>query len=256
MKSGKIFVIVLMVIVFLLGLATFLYPHIRKAVVDTTLRNDAQEFIDRVTVELWEKEEQPEEEDTIPTEPVYKELLEAMQDYNQEIWNTKQAGLCDPWSYQQPSFTLGDYGLESEVFGAISIPKLDLELPLYLGATYEHLADGAALLSQTSIPIGGNNTNSVIAGHRGWYGASYFRYITDLEIGDEVILTNLWGSMTYAVADTKIIQPYEVEKVLIQPEKELITLLTCHPYASGGKQRYLVICERINNEPNSEINHS
>ena len=141
------------------------------------------------------------------------------------------------------------------MFGVVSIPRLDLEMPLYLGATYQHLSDGAAQLSQTSIPIGGMNTNAVIAGHRGWYGASYFRYITNLEIGDEVTITNLWGSMTYAVAGTKIIQPHEVEKVLIQPGKELITLLTCHPYASGGKQRYLVICERINDEPNSEINH-
>ena len=24
----------------------------------------------------------------------------------------------------------------------------------------------------------------------------------------------------------------------------MITLLTCHPYASGGKQRYVVYCER------------
>ena len=53
MKSGKIFAVVLMVIVFLLGLATFLYPHIRKAVVDTTLRNDAQEFIDRCEANSW-----------------------------------------------------------------------------------------------------------------------------------------------------------------------------------------------------------
>lgn len=250
MKSGKIFAVVLMVMVFLLGLATFLYPHIRKAVVDTTLRNDAQEFIDRVTIELWEEEELPEEEIATPTQPIHKELLDAMQAYNQEIWNTKQAGLCDPWSYQQPSFTLGDYGLESEVFGAISIPKLDLELPLYLGATYDHLADGAALLSQTSIPIGGNNTNCVIAGHRGWYGASYFRYITDLEIGDEVIITNLWGSMTYTVTDTKIIQPYEVEQIHIQEGRDMITLLTCHPYASGGKQRFLVFCDRQIQEQN------
>lgn len=244
MKSGKIFVIVLMVMVFLLGLVTLLYPHIRKTVVDTVLRNDAQEFIERVTEELWDEEQLPEEQNATPTEPPHKDLLNAMQDYNLEIWESKQAGLCDPWSYQQPSFTLGEYGLESEVFGAISIPKLDLELPLYLGATYQHLADGAALLSQTSIPIGGNNTNCVIAGHRGWHGASYFRYITDLEIGDEVIITNLWGNLAYEVSDTKIIQPHAIDEILIQEDKEMITLLTCHPYASGGKQRLLVFCDR------------
>jgi sortase A len=106
------------------------------------------------------------------------------------------------------------------------------------------MADGAAHLSQTSLPIGGNNTNCVIAGHRGWGGASYFRYITDLQPGDEVIITNLWGEMSYTVTDTQIIAPNDVEQILIQENRDMITLLTCHPYASGGEQRYLVYCER------------
>ena len=63
------------------------------------------------------------------------------------------------------------------------------------------------------------------------------------EVGDEVIITNLWDTTTYEVVEIKIIMPNEVEKILIQPGRELVTLMTCHPYASGGRQRYLVICE-------------
>ena len=241
MRKGKVWLIFLMILLFLWGAATFLHPYINGAVVDTTLRQEARQFMDRITEPIEEKgEEQP----CNALEKSYGELRQAMEAYNRQIWEEKQAGLCDPWSYQQPSFSLGDYGLDSEVFGVISIPELDLELPLYLGATYQHMADGAAHLSQTSIPIGGMNTNSVIAGHRGWYGASYFRYITELEPGDEVIVTNLWGTLTYRVADTQIIRPHEADQILIQEGRDLITLLTCHPYASGGKQRYLVICER------------
>ena len=48
-----------------------------------------------------------------------------------------------------------------------------------------------------SLPIGGANTNCVIAGHRGYGGASYFRYIDKLQIGDTVTITNLWGQLTY-----------------------------------------------------------
>ena len=256
MRNGKVPIIAVMVVLFLFGLAVFLYPYIHKAVVDISLRNDAQEFIDRVTFELWE-EQLPEEQEIVQdsAEQPHQELLEVMQAYNERIFLEEQDGLCDPWSYQQPSFTLKDYGLEDEVFGVISIPKLDIEMPLYLGATYQHLADGAAHLSQTSLPIGGNNTNCVIAGHRGWKGATYFRYITELELGDQVIITNLWDSMTYEVKETQIIQPNDIEKILIQNDRELITLLTCHPYASGGRQRYLVICERIHHEPDTEINH-
>ena len=117
-------------------------------------------------------------------------------------------------------------------------------MPLYLGATTQHLAAGAAHLSQTSLPIGGNNTNCVIAGHRGYNGATYFRYITDLQPGDKIFITNIWETLTYEVCEIKIIKPYEVNEIHIQEGRDLLTLLTCHPYGSGGKYRYLVFCQR------------
>ena len=246
MAKVKTVVIILMVLIFLAGLLCLLYPHIQGTVADTQMKHQAHQFLDRlepvITIDPTTDTTRPVME---PVEIPHAVLLQAMQEYNSRIWEEKQEGLCDPWAYQQPSFALGDYGLEDEVFGVISIPSLDVELPLYLGATYQHMADGAAHLSQTSLPIGGNNTNCVIAGHRGWGGASYFRYITELQPGDEVIITNLWGIMTYTVTDTQIIAPNDVEQILIQEGKDMITLLTCHPYASGGKQRYLVFCERV-----------
>ena len=122
---------------------------------------------------------------------------------------------------------------------------MGVEMPLYLGASNENMANGAAVLSQTSIPIGGINTNAVIAGHRGYGGYSYFRYIEVLEEGDEVIITNLWKTLTYKVSEIRIVTPDDVDAILIQPGKDMVTLLTCHPYASGGKYRYLVFCERV-----------
>ena len=41
-----------------------------------------------------------------PTEMPYRELYEAMQDYNQQIYEEKQEGLADAWSYTNPSFNL------------------------------------------------------------------------------------------------------------------------------------------------------
>ena len=121
---------------------------------------------------------------------------------------------------------------------------MELTMPVYLGASDAHLAAGAAVLGNTSAPIGGNSTNCVIAGHRGWKGADYFRHIDRLAVGDTVTLTNLWETLTYTVADIQIIQPHEVDKIKIQPNRDLLTLLTCHPYASGGWERYVVYCER------------
>ena len=63
-----------------------------------------------------------------------------------------------------------------------------------------------------------------------------------------VTITNLWGTLHYKVVETRIIQPNDIDAIKIQPGRDLITLLTCHPYASGGRQRFLVICERMEEE--------
>lgn len=168
-----------------------------------------------------------------------------MQAYNTEIFENGQAGLADPWAYTSTIFDLSAYGLQDEAVAVLEIPRMDLREPVYLGATAEHLNRGAAQLSISSMPIGGENTNCVLAGHRGWDGALHFRHIEYLEVGDKVTLTNLWETLHYKVVEIKIIQPYQAEEILIQPSRDLLTLITCHPYGSGGKYRYVVFCERI-----------
>ena len=253
MRNSKLraFLIALMLLVFAAGLAFLLYPSLWGAAVDQKIYLNAQGFLNR-------DETAPTIPDVIvtvdsPTESEetrdYPELWADMVRYNEAIYTQGQAGLSCEYDYQKPSFRLSDYGLGDEVFGVISIPAMELEMPIFLGATEQHMADGAAHLSQTSLPIGGENTNCVIAGHRGYNGASYFRYIDKLKVGDMVSITNLWETLTYRVCEIKIIDPHDVTEILIQPGRELLTLLTCHPYASGGKQRYVVFCERVESSP-------
>ena len=180
-------------------------------------------------------------------EQQYPELLADLQAYNQRIYAEKQSGLVDLEACEEPAADLIAYGIKDEIIGVLEIPAMELTMPVYLGASDDHLAAGAAVLGNTSVPIGGANTNCVIAGHRGWRGADYFRHIDRLQVGDTVTLTNLWETLTYTVADIQIIQPHEVEKIKIQSNRDLLTLLTCHPYASGGKQRYVVFCVRTEN---------
>ena len=177
-------------------------------------------------------------------EQQYPELLADLQAYNRSIYAEKQSGLVDLEACEESAADLAAYGVEDEIIGVLEIPAMELTMPVYLGASDDHLAAGAAVLGNTSAPIGDNNTNCVIAGHRGWKGADYFRHIDRLQVGDIVTLTNLWETLTYTVADIQIIQPHEVEKIKIQQGRDLLTLVTCHPYASGGKQRYVVYCER------------
>ena len=250
------FYVVFMVLLFITGLSLAVYPYIQGAVVDRRMTLEAEDFLSRFSGDPDDGELEiivfppiPEAEE----EREHQDLWDAMTAYNESIYANGQSGLSTSYSYQVPSFNLKNYGLTDEKFGVISIPKLELEMPLYLGANYDNMAAGAAVLTQTSIPIGGANTNAVIAGHRGWGGASYFRYVPDLTVGDEVIITNLWETLTYKVVETKIIDPHEVEEILIQSDRDMITLLTCHPYASGGKQRYVIYCERVPETEEMEV---
>lgn len=176
----------------------------------------------------------------------YPELLADLQGYNQRIYTERQAGLADAAACEEPAVLLRDYGVEDEIIGVLEIPALELVMPVYLGASDSHLAAGAAVLGNTSAPIGGMSTNCVVAGHRGWYGADYFRHIDRLQAGDTVTITSLWETLTYAVVDMKIIQPDQVDKIKIQPGRDLLTLITCHPYASGGRQRLVVYTLELN----------
>lgn len=220
--------LVLAAVLAVTGICVMLWPMFTGHRLQSNAATAAQEFLaDR---------DEPEQQ--------YPELLAALQSYNQRIYNEKQSGLVDLEACEELAADLTTYGIDDEIIGVLEIPAMELTMPVYLGASDDHLAAGAAVLGNTSAPIGGNNTNCVIAGHRGWRGADYFRHIDNLAVGDTVKLTNLWETLTYTVADIQIIQPHEVEKIKIQPNHDLLTLLTCHPYASGGKQRYVVYCEK------------
>ena len=189
------------------------------------------------TVQSFLEERKPEQQ--------YPELLAALQEYNRQLYAEKQCNLTDLEACEEPAADLTAYGIEDEIIGVLEVPAMELTMPVYLGASDAHLAAGAAVLGNTSAPIGGDNTNCVIAGHRGWRGADYFRHIDKLAVGDTVRLTNLWETLTYTVADIQIIQPHQIERIKIQSNRDLLTLLTCHSYASGGRERYVVYCEKL-----------
>jgi len=221
-------------LLFFAGLVLFMYPYIKGEQLESKAEDSIVQFVEA------KKNERENSSFSIP----YPELFQDMHEYNQHIYNEKQSELKDNFSYAQPSFILADYGVETEAVAVLNIPALELSMPVYLGANDENMAVGAAHMSNTSLPVGGNNTNCVIAGHRGYSGADYFRHLDTLKEGDSVQLVTLWSSLDYTVSEIRIIEPYEVEQILIQEGRELLTLLTCHPYASGGRYRYLVICER------------
>ena len=144
MKKLKYLVLILMILVFLSGLGVLLYPYIRGYLVDRQIERTAEEFLSRVEtdpISPYPSESQLDQDTPSdspePTEPdTYTDLWRDMVDYNKEIYINGQKGLDCKLAYEDPSFVLADYGLESEVFAVISIPALELEMPVFLGANY------------------------------------------------------------------------------------------------------------------------
>lgn len=231
-KNVKKIFPVLAVIILFAGAGILLYHPIQGMYQDQQLKAEAVSF-----------EEQYSSGDGDPDLREHEELYQAMFVYNQEIYENGQADLKDAWSYEDEVFDLQAYGFGSDEAGAIEIPAMDLALPLYLGATEENMEKGAAILGQTSMPIGGDSTNCVIAAHRGYASAAMFRRIEDLQVGDTVYLHNFWGTLEYTVTDLGVILPDQTEVVRIREGHDLLTLITCHPYGQNS-HRYVVRCER------------
>ena len=212
--------------IILIGIGTFLFLS------PVFSSYQQQEKADQ-EIEAFEKEKKvPKEKD-----PLYKEAIQ----YNQKIYTEGQKNLKDVWSYRTSPIELKD---SKSNFGYIRIKKMNVKLPLYLGATLENMRKGAAIMGETSLPLGTKNSNCVIAAHRGYEGIPYFREIERLKVGDRVIIKNPWEKLTYRVEEIKIIQPDDSDQIKIQKEKDMVTLLTCHPYRSHGRYRYVVYCIR------------
>lgn len=224
------FIVALTIIGFLIGLGIFLYPHISSWMINNEVRDAIEEFKTNSSLAYSKQKDA---------------LYQAMMAYNETLYLSGQSEISDAWTFKQEEFKFNDYDYKNNAVATITIPKMELEMPIYLGATKENMSRGIVNLGNTSLPIGGKNTNCVLAGHRGYRGAAFFRNIEDLQIGDEIIIDNYWEQLKYNVYEIKVIYPTESEQVLIQEGKDMLTLITCHPYRNNY-QRYVVYCRRSN----------
>ncbi|WP_139651491.1 sortase [Raoultibacter phocaeensis] len=131
---------------------------------------------------------------------------------------------------------------DDDMFGSIFIPKIELELPIYVGSTDDNLEKGVAHLEGTSLPVGGASTHTVLAGHSYTVTNEWFTRIERLEAGDLFYIRNSTGVLTYRVVSKKIIQPTDTSDLLIERDKDLATLLTC---TASGNERVIVRGERV-----------
>ena len=128
--------------------------------------------------------------------------------------------------------------------GHVNIPEINVNLPIYHGTSEEVLQKGVGHLENTSLPVGGEDTHTVLSGHTGLPSAELFNNLSELEEGDEFYLHILGEVLAYKIDQIKVVEPQETSDLLIDPTKDYATLVTCTPYGVNS-HRLLVRGTRI-----------
>lgn len=129
------------------------------------------------------------------------------------------------------------------VMGTLYIPKIQVEEPIYHTVDDEVLQKGVGHLEETSLPIGGPSSHCVLSGHTGLPSGKIFDDLDRLEVGDYFIIQVLGEDHAYRIYDIETVLPDETQSLVIQPDRDLCTLVTCTPYGVNT-HRLLVHGER------------
>lgn len=116
------------------------------------------------------------------------------------------------------------------VMGAIRIPKISVNLPVYHGTSEQTLASGAGHLYGSSLPVGGKDTHAVITGHRGLVEASMFTRLDEMRVGDYFYIDVMGHTLGYMVDRITEIEPNDTSQLKITSGEDRVTLMTCTPY--------------------------
>lgn len=173
---------------------------------------------------------------------------EAVRKYNEQL----QSAIVqdENGEGQQAGDSYVDMTGVGESIGYITIPKIDLELPIYEGSSAEVLQKGIGHMEQSSYPIGGEGTHSVLTGHRGLPDAELFTHLDEMEEGDCFYLHVLDEILAYRVDQIKVVEPNETGDLDIIAGEDYCTLVTCTPY-SINTHRLLV--RGVRTEYNGEL---
>ena len=162
-----------------------------------------------------------------------------LESYNERVRQGGGMVINDPFTFGAADQSFAKTGLAGLPVGVLTVDSMACEAPVYLGSSEQNMLNGVAVVAGTSAPLGEPSSNCVIAAHRNMF----FKQIENVRIGDRVGLRTIWGGYVYRVAEIRIISPSDIKAAAVQEGKDLLTLVTCHPYGSN-RQRIIAVCER------------
>ena len=222
----------LLTILFLIGMGITFYPVVSKTwnqYRDSRLISDYEEAVR-----------------TIP-EDRYESILREAREYNEQHLSNN---IVDAFNQD-----IGDYILThpydtllnptgNMIMGSVEIPKINVSLPIYHGIGSDVLEKGIGHIEGTSLPIGGANTHTVLAGHRGLPGRQLLTDLDQVDLNDFLYLKILNETLAYKVDQVTVVEPHETKGLAIETGQDLVTIVTGTPYGVNS-HRLLVRGHRI-----------
>ncbi|MCD7743943.1 MAG: class C sortase [Lachnospiraceae bacterium] len=217
-------------LIFVIGVGFILYPSIGNYVTLNTASVTIADYEAQVADETME--------------PDASERLEMARQFNLHLYygtNAEDEDKC--------------LNVNDGVICYLDIPSISVYLPVYYGTSDEVLQKGCGYIENTSLPVGGENTNSGISGHTGLPGAELLSNLDQMEIGDLFYIHVLGEILAYEVADVEVVEPDDASLLEIEPGRDLVTLVTCTPYGINS-HRLLVRGERTEYIPEEDDDES
>ena len=223
---------IVLILFFLAGLSITLYPVVSDWYISHH-QGQVVDNYDKKAAEMSQKE--------------INDALEKAREYNRELLGN--VVLTDPFDPDAVKKQNEDYDnllniAGDGVMGSVEIPSIDVYLPIYHGTDSESLEKGAGHLENSSLPVGGKGTHSIISAHTGLPSAKMFDNLTEVKAGDVFYIHVLNRTLAYEVDQILTVLPQDTEELSIVSGEDYATLVTCTPFAINT-HRLLVRGHRI-----------
>ncbi|MFD1484411.1 class C sortase [Lacticaseibacillus baoqingensis] len=215
---------IIVLLIFFAGLAVFSYPFVANAVnnivVQWRLQDDRQQAAKNEA-----------------------KLRAKQKAYNAELAQNGLRPNADEFKTNRARSGSAAYR-RRHLLGAVTIPTLKVNIPLYDTTNETLLQSGAVVLPGTSYPRGGKSTHTVVSAHSGLPTKQLFTDLEDMKKGDRFVLTVGKRHLAYQVDRIRVVKPTQVDALKIEKGRDLATLMTCTPYMINS-HRLLVTGHRV-----------
>jgi sortase A len=156
--------------------------------------------------------------------------------------NLEAGSVGDSSAEAASNITIDDFKPEvGDVAGILEIPRIDAELPIVEGTDEDELEKGVGHYKDSKYPT--QNDQIVLSGHRD----TVFRRMGELKIGDELVVKLPYGTFTYIIESTKIVDADDTTVIQSTAPNEELVLTTCYPFSFVGNapDRYIIYAKPV-----------